>query len=339
MADETRTEGRHLEFLRKLQETPYQFGFFQALRRLECVHRDKPRLGQSKTPADDPVRLGQRPSMAFAPSTLADYQVLKGRPRLRQYFLGLFGPNGAVPLHLTEYARDRIANDKDRTLSAFADVFHHRMLGFFYRARADAHPTVQFDRPEEDRFAEFVGSLCGLGYASLRDRDDMPDLAKLFFSGHLGCQTRHSEGLQSILEYFFSIKTEIISFHGHWLSLPEDAQLRLGDSPETGSLGLNTVVGSRVWDCQYMFQVVFGPMNLAEYERLLPGGDSLKRLQAIVRNYTGDELICEVKLILKKEEVPDVVLGKSGVLGRTTWLKSKPLAKDADDFRWRLGVV
>ena len=64
--------------------------------------------------------------------------------------------------------------------------------------------------------------------------------------------------------------------------------------------------------------------------------DSLKRLEAIVRNYVGDELICEIKLILKKEDVPDVELGKSGLLGRTTWLKSKPLPEDADDFRWRL---
>jgi type VI secretion system protein ImpH len=56
-----------------------------------------------------PVRLTQEPSMAFAPATLAAFDPGgdESHPPHFEYFLGLFGPQGPLPLHLTEYARDR----------------------------------------------------------------------------------------------------------------------------------------------------------------------------------------------------------------------------------------
>ena len=71
----------------------------------------------------------------------------------------------------------------DPTLVAFADIFHHRALSLFYRAWADAQPTVQMDRPRNNRFAVHLGSLTGQGLASMRGRDSVEDHAKLFASG------------------------------------------------------------------------------------------------------------------------------------------------------------
>ena len=121
------------------------------------------------------------------------------------HFFGLFGPDGPLPLHLTEYARDRSRNHRDPSLQRFADIFHHRALSLFYRAWANSRPTISFDRPEDDRFALYTGALIGLGMESLRNRDAMPDLTKLHFAGHLSCQTRHAEGLASILSEFFKM--------------------------------------------------------------------------------------------------------------------------------------
>lgn len=109
------------------------------------------------------MRLAQEPSLAFAPATLAAFDPGNEdrAPRLTEYFLGLFGPHGPLPVHLTEYARDRLRNHGDRTFARFADLFHHRMLGLFYRAWADTQPTVSFDRPETDRFNVYVGPSSG----------------------------------------------------------------------------------------------------------------------------------------------------------------------------------
>ncbi len=116
-------------------------------------------------------------------------------PRLYGLFLGLFGPNAPLPLHLTEYAIDRRRNAKDGTLGAFADIFHHRMLSLFYRAWADSQPTVQFDRPDEDRFRLYIGALVGMATPHLDARDALPDQYKRFFAGRLVPQARNAEGL------------------------------------------------------------------------------------------------------------------------------------------------
>ena len=124
-------------------------------------------------------------------------------PRLAVNFFGLFGPNGPLPLHLTEYARNRLRAESDPTLVRFIDLFHHRMLTLFYRVWAAAQPTVSFDRPETDRFALYVGSLFGLGMPSLRNRDAFPDLARLHYAGQLACQTRHPDGLNAMISDYF----------------------------------------------------------------------------------------------------------------------------------------
>jgi len=314
----------------RLAAEPWAFSFYQAMRRLEAAWPDRPRFGHSNHPAQDPVRLAQEASVIFAPATLAGWQAGENdrAARLLVHFFGLFGPDGPLPLHLTEYARDRLRNNRDPTFQRFADIFHHRALSLFYRAWANARPTVSFDRPEEDRFALYAGALIGLGMDSLRNRDAMPDLTKLHFAGHLACQTRHAEGLASILTAFFTMPVRIESFIGAWLTLPASDRTRLGAGADTSGLGSTALLGGRVWTRQHKFRIVFGPLSLTEYLRLLPGGLSFRRLIPIVRNYAGDTLIWDVNLILRREEVPPIELGRTGRLGWTTWLM--PRGKDVD---------
>ena len=304
MASENRPAAdRVAELLDAIRLHPDRFDFHQALRRLEAARSRSPRLGTSLRPTEDPIRLTQEPTLIFAPSTIASCEpAAPGRPaRMAVYFGGLFGPNGPVPLHITEYARDRIRNAQDHTFARFLDMFHHRMLSLFYRAWAAGQPTVHYDRPDSDRFVAYVGAMAGIGMPSLQDRDDMPDLAKLHFAGRLVCHTRHAEGLQALLKEFFRLPMQLDQFVGHWLRLPDDCRCVLGSSTlsprgrgvggegavapipvrSAGSglglaqLGMSATIGDRVWDCQQKFRIIAGPISLADYERLLPGGASL----------------------------------------------------------------
>ncbi len=330
------SDGRadHAEFFTRLQEHTFRFGFYAALRRIEAAFPDKPRLGTSGTPAaDDPVRLGQEPSMVFAASTLASFDPGKdGVPRLQQYAIGLFGPNGPLPLHLTEYARDRSRNHDDPTFARFVDMFHHRLLSLFYRAWASAQPTVSYDRPDQDRFATYVAALAGLAQPTLHHRDAMPDLAKRHYVGNLMLQSKPADALRAMVEDFFRVPTRIDEFVGQWLELPERSHWRLGESPETGTLGRTTTVGGRIWECQRKFRIELGPLTIDDYKRMLPGGGSLIRLSDIVRNYSGDEWMWDVRLVLQKEHVPPLVLGGKGRLGWTTWLMGRAFEHDPGDL-------
>jgi type VI secretion system protein ImpH len=313
---------------------PHNYDFFQALRRLECEHRDRPRIGAGLRPGDDSVRFSQEPSLNFSGATLASFAPgANGRPwRLAVNFFGLLGPNGPLPLHLTEYTRDRVHHAGDRTLVRFFDIFHHRLLALFYRARAMAEPTVQFDRPDTDRFALYVGALCGVGSPALRERDEMPDFSKLHFAGRLALQVRNAEGLQALLSSLLGVPAQVDEFVGHWMSLPVDCRCQLGKSPTTGTLGASALLGDRVWDYQYKFRVVLGPLGRDVYEEFLPAGGILPRVVAIIRNYIGDELAWDLRLVLERSQVSPVELGRSGRLGWTTWIGKYPADRDADDL-------
>ena len=317
-----------------LHAAPHQFDFFQALRRIDAVNPERPRTGDALNLADDAVRLGQIPSLIFAPSTLAEFAPAgDGYPaRLSTYFFGLFGPSGALPLHLTEYARERVRNAGDLSLVRFVDLFHHRMLSLFYRAWATSRATVGFDRPGADRFATYIASLFGVGMASLRDRDGMPDLAKLHFSGRFALQTRPAEGLRAIIADYFKLPVEIEQFYPEWVRLPKASLCALGDSEATGTLGSTATIGERFHVYHHKFRIRIGPMTFADFKRLLPDGRSLSRLVPLVRNYIGDELDWDVMLILIREEVPSVTLGAAGLLGWTSWLGTRRKETDAIDL-------
>ncbi|MCA9266433.1 MAG: type VI secretion system baseplate subunit TssG, partial [Planctomycetales bacterium] len=70
MASSDRTATRALALLQDLEQRTPEYDFFQALRLIESAHPDRPPLGRSQRAADDPIRLGQEPSVAFSPSTL-----------------------------------------------------------------------------------------------------------------------------------------------------------------------------------------------------------------------------------------------------------------------------
>ncbi len=337
MAGKDRTTADTLAFERRLGEEPWSFGFYATLRRIECLHKEQPRIGEARHIAEDPVLLGQAPTMDFAASSLAAYGRAPGaqRPRLDVLLFGLFGPNGPLPLHLTEYAWERDRHHGDSTFRRFCDIFHHRMLALFYRAWAEAEPSVSFDRPELDRFGDYVASLAGYGFPSLRNRDAMPDATKLHFAGRLASHARNAEGLVEIVRGYFRVPASVSEFTGEWLELPREYRCRIGETPLTGTLGENITIGARVYECQHKFTLRFGPLDLATYEKMLPGGDSLQRLVAVLRNYVGDELAWDLNLLLRRDEVPRTRLGEYGRLGWTTWLGDYHREEDADDLMLR----
>lgn len=319
---------------------PHVFGFHALLRLFEALNPTRPRLGRSHRPAEDALRLGQEPAVTHAPASIAGFEPGQdARPdRLLVHMFGLFGPDGPLPLHLTEQARDRERNNGDPTLRRFIDLFHHRTLSLFHRAWADVRPTASFDRPDDDRFGHYTGALIGLSSGGLTRRDAMPDLTKLHFAGLLSGQTRHAEGLALILSTFFAMPVQVESFVGLWLDMPDDGLTRLSDGPRTAGLGSTAMLGRRVWSRSDKFRLVFGPLSLAEYERLLPGGLSFHRLVPIVRNWVGDTLAWDVNMVLRRDQVPPVRLGQQGQLGWTTWLMPRPSPADAADLFLEAGA-
>lgn len=314
----------------ELAAEPWRFDFYAVLRQLERANPHRPRIGQSAVRRDEYVDLGQNPYLEFPASNLESASVRDGRLKLIVKFLGLLGPQGALPLSTTDESMGWLFRDDD-AFPRFLDLFNNRFLQLFFRAWADARPIAQHDRPAEDRFIAYVGSSIGLGAESLRNRDSIPDIAKLEFAGLIAPKAKSASRLARFLRGLFGTKVEIEEFVGAWLSFEPGDRTALGGKHAT--LGRDLLVGSSVFSVEDKIRIRLYVRDFAQYERFLParGSDLARPLADAVFFYVGDELDWDVELAIPSGEVKPVRLGQTGRLGWTTWIS--PNWASTDEYR------
>lgn len=316
----------------RLVEQPFEHDLFMLLRRLDA-QGDHPLLGRAPRPRDEPLRLGQEPSMAFAPSNVSGVEVDEdGAPRISIYGFGLFGPNGPLPLHLTEYARERKRHHADNTLSAFADLFHHRLILLFYRAWADAQSVNSLDRTDGHRFVDYVASLMNMGQPGLKARDRIADHARTHMAGHLVRQTRNPEGLIQILRLYFDVPVRVVEFVSDWVHIDERQVSRIGLLGRNHRLGSGATIGLAVRDAQGKFRLELGPLSQQQFREFLPGSPRLQQVVDWVRQYVGIEFAWELRLVLSKPEARGMRLSSDQRLGWGSWLGTRLSDTDAGDM-------
>ncbi len=331
--------GELASLLESVSAGPRRYDFYWLMRAIDRARfaddSGSKRIGEAMNSRQDAVRFGQSPHLEFSTASIDSYEpandIRPDRIRIRNF--GLLGPNGPMPLYLTEHVCRQLYKG-DRAWRAFLDLIQHRLITMFYRAWAMHQPAVQQDRPELDRLLHYILCLTGLGLTSLRERDDIPDQAKAYFAGRLVSRVCSAEGLESVLREYFKVPTIVISFQGEWIDIPPSSFLKLGDSPETGALGLSTVMGERQWTVQQRFRVRMGPMPLADYNRLLPKGDavSFSRLRSWVRLMAGMGMDWDLQLVLRKEDATTTQLGTGTQLGWTSWVRAQLPSDDLDQL-------
>ena len=309
------------EYWHKLQEAPYAHSFYQVLRFIDARSTLLKPIGRNSLPRHEPLRMRQEPSMSFAPSNLTKVERQPGKATTISILgFGLFGPNGPLPLHITEYVHERIHHHKDHTHSAFADIFHHRLITLFYRAWANSQSTVNLDR-QDSSFTRHVASLISLGVDSLLERDEIYDHIKFYFAGHLARQSRNPEGLVLILKSFFGIDVTLKEFIPQWIDIHPEHQIQLGQTPV--ALGQDSNLGSRIKDVQHKFRLALGPLKLDEYRHFFPKSNKSRELVSWIRQYIGIELAWDVQLVLDKNETQGLRLGQSNSLGLDSFLGNR----------------
>ena len=313
-------------FLDEAGSEPWRFDFFAMMRRLERSFPDRPRIGDSASLREEYVSLGQDPFMDFPASNLTRVEpTASGRVRVHAKFLGLLGPQGALPLATTEEAYAWLLM-RDDAFPRFLDIFNHRFLQLFYRAWADARPIVQHDRPDADRFITYIGAMIGVGSPLYRDLDTVPDAAKLAFAGLMSPQAKSASRLRALIGGLFGVRAEVEQFVGARLVIEGNERSRLGMS--NSSLGGDTVVGATVYSVHDKIRIRIYTRSLADYMRFLPTGDRCTPLADAVFFYIGDQLDWEAELALPAGEAAPIRLGTFGQIGWTTWLSPNWTAMD-----------
>jgi type VI secretion system protein ImpH len=288
------------------------------MRRLEREHPNKPRVGESAARAQDFVALSQNPYLEFPASTIeAASKDENGRLRLVARFLGMFGPQGALPLTTTDEAFAWL-RARDDAFPRFVDIFQSRFLALFFRAWSDSRPIAQNDRPQEDRFRDYVGSVIGLGAAWFKNRDSVHDFVKLEYAGLMAPRVKSVSRLRFFLTGLVGSRVEIDEFVGAWLTLDESERSRLGDA--RCGLGTDCMLGASAFTVSDKFRVRVYARDFEHYEQFLPGAPLADQIADAVFAYVGDEFDWDLELAIPAGEIRAARMGLGARLGWTGWM-------------------
>ncbi len=313
----------------------YGFSFFKAVHLLEHIFPRKKPLGQTLVPDEETVRFSVKPGLTFPSSDISGMNHLdEQRPvDMEIPFMGLIGPSGLLPHWYNELAMERI-RQKDFSLTAFFDIFHHRLISLFYLAWRKYRFPENYLRGARDRLSSCLLSLMGLGTAGLRGRIGLPEESLIFYGGLLTRPVPSAVAIEAAVEYFSGVAVEVEQFIDRVISFGLEEQTQLGSA--NGQLGVDAVIGSSAWESQTRFRVRLGPMNYPSFLRFLPSGNMLGPIFSLVRYMVGIEYEFEIRLFLKREEVPPCILGAEtptpSRLGWTTWLKTPGFTHEDDPY-------
>jgi type VI secretion system protein ImpH len=309
----------------KLYDEFYEFSFFKAVELLEKFATDKKRLGKTLEPEKEPVRFLVKPGFVFPASDISGLREStdKGPAEMEVAFMGLIGPSGLLPNWYNELAIEREKN-KDHTFVEFLNIFHHRLISLFYLAWKKPRFPENYRPGAGDRLSRYVISLAGLGTSGMVGMLGLPRESLTFYSGLLSLPMASAASIEAAIEYFSGSQTTVDQFVQRDVSLEEDDFTSLGTANAT--LGSDAICGTTVKECQTKFRVNLGPMGYQKYMRLMPVGDLLLPVFSLIRYMVGIEFEFEIRVFLKKNEVPMCVLGEEGpgktFLGWTTWMST-----------------
>ena len=315
------------------------FDFFELLRRLE--HRGG-LFGYSGQANREPARLGQHVRLSFSARDVVKFQEAgeKSPARVTVANLGLLGPEGPMPLHLTRWVLDRLSQrwftgadaeqTSDTTFVDFVNILQHRMIALYYRAWADAHPAVQVERSVGGRVHAMLEAMAGIGLPGTQDPE--LDTVRLRQAGSLANQVDGAERLTLFLATAFKVPVQIKEFVAAWITIPAALQSRVGKA--YAALGRGATIGPRVFSRQSRIELRVGPLSLDDFKSFLPGERRLAIFKKAVRDMIGEALDVDLRIVLARDAVPPPKIG-AVQLGRTSWLERPAEKGDADDLKLR----
>ncbi len=294
--------------IEQLAAEAHRFDFHQAVSLIERMRPNARSVGEGGSTEHEAVRFRSSLTSAFPASDLTSaHPPRPGEPRweLEVNFMGLAGGFGPLPTPFTE-SIVRHARAGDTAGRDFLDIFNHRLVSLFHRARCQHRPELTRRSPDQGSFAKALYALIGLRTEGVRGRMAVPDRALLNHTGLLALEPRSLHGLERLLECHFHVPVQVHPLQGRWLPLDETQITRLGR--RNSGLGTGAVLGQRVWDQQAAVLVELGPLDGDTFRTLLPDGSAWPQLRAMIEFYMRGDVIVDVRLRVRAKDVGETRL-------------------------------
>lgn len=341
----TQSWGTQTPLRKAIEEEPFRFGFFQMARLLAILQRERGYERRPHQEEDLKARFRTSTKLGFPPSEIEDVQQLEPEsdtldeaplPRVTVPLLGLTGPSGVMPRHYSELVMQE-ARAGRRGLHDFLDLFSHRFLVLFARAFFKNRKAVQYELWGDDNgVGRYLFDLLGLGTPGLRHRLEVDDSVFRPYAGTLGSRPVSALGLATMIEETFDVPAEVHCFEGAWYDLDPREYAPL----DRIQLGVNSVLGQRIWQREFRFRLRLGPMDHRTFSRFLPEAEDglLEKVHSMARFAAGWEYDTVIQLVLDRRDVPAIRLGDERAnaprLGWSTWLVTGPMDDDPEDARF-----
>ncbi|MFZ3483579.1 type VI secretion system baseplate subunit TssG [Sphingomonas sp. 3-13AW] len=316
MARAPRPAADHLSYFARAASGVAGLAPLALLRGAEARAPGLPRIGEAKLPGDDVVKMVHAPSLAFPAATLETIEIAGRRATVEGSWLGLTGPMGPLPLHLTEFAAYERRHARQQPFGRFLDVLAGRMLQFFYRAWAATVPAASVDRGDgDDRFGNQIALLTGATDGA-GSESPFPGRARLHHAA-LFASPRSPAAIGDGIGTLLRLPVRVVEYVERWREVEPEDQTQLGRGFAT--LGGDALSGARVCTVEDAFAVAVEVGSTREYQDLLPGGERYALLVDALEAFAPPHLDWDITLAIASERVRPTRLGGEARLGWSSW--------------------
>ncbi|CNI32031.1 type VI secretion protein [Yersinia frederiksenii] len=306
-----------------LSQDIWRVNFYRFCQLLEQASPNSPLLGGTSHPGTDPVRFRPWPGMGFPVSELKVVETEEDNPDLpptvRTTFLGMYGVDSPLPsTYLDDIALRREGHE---ALTAFLDIFNHRITTQYYRIwRKYAYPAT-FEAGGTDATSQCLLGLVGLGIPGTAEHIATPVSRFLALLGTMRLPTRNAEGIRALVN-LLAPDTEATVVQHDPVKIHVTPRSRLSRENRV-SLSQRATLGKTAKEANSRVKVTLLTSNPAEANGWLPGGSLHTDLLALMRVYLGYRSDVRLRLTVPVKLLPDprleknrrIQLGRTGLLG------------------------
>ncbi len=259
------------------------------------------------------------PSLGFAASDVsALVQREDGRLEIETTFLGLTGAQSPLPGYLLE---EILTEDETGVRRLFLDFFNNRLITLVYRIWRKYRYYVRFQEGASDKFSAQLFALVGLADPDLRGETPINWCKMLSYAGMLAGRSRSPQVVSGIIAHCFDIEeVEIRQWVSRRVDIRPEQQMKLGMN--NMNLGVNTVIGQWVADCNGKFILVLKGLSQQRYRDFLPTGKEYLPLCKLVEFVLREQMAYDLELHLEDGATSSLILDKNREipLGWSTFL-------------------
>jgi type VI secretion system protein ImpH len=292
------------------------YDFFQAFKLLKKISgSSRIHGGRSGN-----IRIEPELNLDYPQSDIAEINKLEGdnQYQITTTFFGLYGVSSPLPGFYTEELLDDEWDELENRKN-FLDVIHNHLYPLLYQAWLKYKFPVNTVEFESKKYWEIIFSLIGLPAAFRQDQAQYGYLLR--YSGILSQRSKSMLGLQTILsDYFQDLGVQVQPCVERVVPIVSKQRCFLGQNNH--QLGQNSCIGQEVADRTGKFNILLGPVDKVQFEKILSENKAIKFIKSILTVYLTQPLEFNVILILKKQVLQSTQLGQSNwsALGQSTWL-------------------